>query len=597
MDMTMASANLLRTTMIDDAGGNGSSMSRQSHCPLSYDYDTATGMISPLTLLKRGATNNTATPSSTSSSLDHGDGGGCLPQQHHHEHPEQHTFSQSQKRHYNKLKTCQAREKMKRYFDNSKLLNDDERYQHHVIPRFDIQELTLGKILGSGGFGTVVEIKSIDIYELPQAIEDVDDDIRHNHLKSSTIELGQSTDHPRRRKSFGFLHSLRRDYNRLTHYHSDSGGGRQSMVMKLGNFDATTLSKGTEEDARPTRRGCQPAATNFSFLAWRDSAPGEEGNDAVLQEEVELRSCNPSHDTSNNVVSEDCRVGAHNDARTRAYYQVTATREGESSYAIKLISPSIVENDFKMFIQAAIDMARETYFLSVMNHPNILKLRAVGQEDMFSPRYFLVLDRLHETLSDRIDGTWKKQQDHLEHSIFHLHKSTKLQHLWEERIRVMRDLAGALCYMHDLKIIYRDVKPDNIGFDSQWNVKLFDFGLAREVREEDDGSDGTYKLTPNTGSIRYIAPENANSWPYNYLADCYSFGILLWEVTALERPYAHLTPKDIRDMVITWGERPKIKEGWSARVVALMKSAWDAHYSKRPTMKEIEAELELELSH
>jgi hypothetical protein len=29
----------------------------------------------------------------------------------------------------------------------------------------------------------------------------------------------------------------------------------------------------------------------------------------------------------------------------------------------------------------------------------------------------------------------------------------------------------------------------------------------------------------------------------------------------------------------------------------LMKSAWDAHYSKRPTMKEIEAELELELSH
>jgi serine/threonine protein kinase len=126
---------------------------------------------------------------------------------------------------------------------------------------------------------------------------------------------------------------------------------------------------------------------------------------------------------------------------------------------------------------------------------------------------------------------------------------------------------------------------------------LFDFGLAKEVHEEEDCKDGTYKLTPNTGSIRYIAPENANSWPYNYLADCYSFGILLWEVAALERPYAHLTPKDIRDMVITWGERPKIKEGWSARVVGLIKSAWDAHYSKRPTMKEIKAELELELSH
>ena len=76
-----------------------------------------------------------------------------------------------------------------------------------------------------------------------------------------------------------------------------------------------------------------------------------------------------------------------------------------SSTTIILTSPSIVENDFKLFLQAAINMTSETYFLSALNHPNILKLRAVRQEDMFSPSFFLLFKHLHETLSDRIDGS------------------------------------------------------------------------------------------------------------------------------------------------------------------------------------------------
>ena len=160
---------------------------------------------------------------------------------------------------------------------------------------------------------------------------------------------------------------------------------------------------------------------------------------------------------------------------------------------------------------------------------------------------------------------------------------------------VMRDLAGALAYLHDLNIIYRDIKPENVGFDSHGNVKLFDFGLTKEVHEEDVCANGTYKLTPNTGSIRYMAPENGNKWPYNFLADSYSFGIMLWEVISLERPFANYSPKEIRDMAMRWGERPKIREEWPENVVELMKSAWDSNFKKRPTMMVIRAKLEEEI--
>ena len=139
-------------------------------------------------------------------------------------------------------------------------------------------------------------------------------------------------------------------------------------------------------------------------------------------------------------------------------------------------------------------------------------------------------------------------------------------------------------------------KPENIGFDNKGVVKLFDFGLAKEVRKEDESPNGTYKLTADTGSLRYMAPEVGNKWPYNFLADSYSFGIMLWEVTSLERPFAMYTPNEIRDMVMKWGERPKVKDDWPGRVKQLMTTAWDSSFRKRPTMETFRDALDKEVT-
>ena len=56
-------------------------------------------------------------------------------------------------------------------------------------------------------------------------------------------------------------------------------------------------------------------------------------------------------------------------------------------------------------------------------------------------------------------------------------------------------------------VIYRDLKPDNVGFDVRGDVKIFDLGLAKEIDPQHKLADGTYKLTGDTGSLRYMAPE------------------------------------------------------------------------------------------
>lgn len=50
-------------------------------------------------------------------------------------------------------------------------------------------------------------------------------------------------------------------------------------------------------------------------------------------------------------------------------------------------------------------------------------------------------------------------------------------------------------------------KPDNVGFDSAGEVKIFDFGLAKRLDPDDKSDNELYMLTGNTGSLRYMAPE------------------------------------------------------------------------------------------
>ena len=138
-------------------------------------------------------------------------------------------------------------------------------------------------------------------------------------------------------------------------------------------------------------------------------------------------------------------------------------------------------------------------------------------------------------------------------------------------------------------------KPDNIGFDYNGVVKIFDFGLAKELRDDERINDDLYNMTGCTGSIRYMSPENIQGRPYNLTTDVYSWAMIMWNILALEPPFALYTEQMIIDRVCDRGYRPKIFSTWSARVSRIIGHSWSANFKERPSFAEISIDLRKEL--
>lgn len=117
---------------------------------------------------------------------------------------------------------------------------------------------------------------------------------------------------------------------------------------------------------------------------------------------------------------------------------------------------------------------------------------------------------------------------------------------------------------------------------------MFDFGLAKELDPSlRSGCSEMYELSGNTGSLRYMSPEVARSEPYNLSADVYSFGLLLWQICALDLPYDGMNRQDHAELVVHGNERPPLDSSWSTPLRILMKRAWEPDPLVRPSMDSI----------
>jgi serine/threonine protein kinase len=92
----------------------------------------------------------------------------------------------------------------------------------------------------------------------------------------------------------------------------------------------------------------------------------------------------------------------------------------------------------------------------------------------------------------------------------------------------------ALEYLHDSKIVYRDLKPENVFIDQTGYIKLGDFGFAKILND----SAKTYTFCGTPG---YVAPENILAHGYNYSADWWGLGVLMYVLLTGRQPFS--TPK------------------------------------------------------
>ncbi|XP_075052916.1 ribosomal protein S6 kinase-related protein isoform X2 [Mixophyes fleayi] len=102
----------------------------------------------------------------------------------------------------------------------------------------------------------------------------------------------------------------------------------------------------------------------------------------------------------------------------------------------------------------------------------------------------------------------------------------------EDTVRLFAaELVSVLVYLHDLGIIHRDVKMENILLDERGHLKLSDFGLSRHV----PFGERAYTIC---GTLQYMAPEVLSGGPYGHSADWWSLGVLLFALAAGKFPVA-----------------------------------------------------------
>lgn len=241
----------------------------------------------------------------------------------------------------------------------------------------------------------------------------------------------------------------------------------------------------------------------------------------------------------------------------------------ERRFALKHLKRRLVHSP-KDFQRAACDLATEAAYMSALDHPNILAVRGLPVDGLAAfadgdhDGYFLITDRLTGTLGDRIQE-WKKTNIDKVPSI-------------KEKAEYALQVASALNYLHANRIVFRDLKPHNMGFaaDASGTIQLFDFGLCRELPAAVDGSNDVYEMS-GVGTRRYMAPEIINGSCYNAKVDVYSWAMVTWELLTGCKPYASYGVEEHRIAVCQGGERPRLPPrfaGWPDWLLTVLRQSW-----------------------
>ncbi|KAF7648515.1 hypothetical protein LDENG_00155860 [Lucifuga dentata] len=189
--------------------------------------------------------------------------------------------------------------------------------------------------------------------------------------------------------------------------------------------------------------------------------------------------------------------------------------------AIKTLKAGYTEHQRRDFLSEASIMGQ-------FDHPNIIHLEGVVTKS--SPVMILT-----EFMENGSLDSFLRQNDG---------QFTVIQ-----LVGMLRGIAAGIKYLCDMNFVHRDLAARNILVNSNLVCKVSDFGLSRFL--EDDTSDPTY--TSGLGGkipIRWTAPEAIQYRKFSSSSDCWSYGVVMWEVMSYgERPYWDMSNQDVIDAI------------------------------------------------
>jgi serine/threonine protein kinase len=356
------------------------------------------------------------------------------------------------------------------------------------------------------------------------------------------------------------------------------GNGDVKTIGKAPSEDTCNTHNARYENSAPSKgaKNTHDRSVEASFET--DDAVKRPHDDSIYDgfrvklENLPMRSSNVPHDVpwesfsyiEHRVDSSSCHIYS-------AFWRGTAV-------IIKLIKADRVSSPM-----AVAEFETEASVLSRLEHPHIVKLLGSGR----LPRRFLILELLDGGSLSHSLGLRADTNNRLAKKKFN----------YLETLHLARSLASSLEYLHsrwdsNIHVIHRDLKPDNIGFTAEGKLKLFDFGLCACVRTSSNRSD-QYRLTGNTGTLRYMAPEVALGRQYNSSVDVYSFGVIVWQVLRSKVPFRDMGKKAYIQEVVVGGKRPALDRRWPQGFSQLLQKCWHEDKDARPTFSQVVVEIDL----
>jgi serine/threonine protein kinase len=194
--------------------------------------------------------------------------------------------------------------------------------------------------------------------------------------------------------------------------------------------------------------------------------------------------------------------------------------------AIKMLSVDNMTNEqierFQMEARA----------ISALLHSNIIQIFSVGEHH---GQPYLVLEYASAgTLKDRLEGNAFSK---------------------EETLRMMMTLVKTIEFVHQKGFLHRDLKPSNVLFDHDGNIKISDFGLAKDMASQ---TELTHTQTL-VGTPAYMAPEQVDKYfgKISELSDIYSLGVLMHTLLTGVTPYDGLSAPQLLKELSSSKDVPK----------------------------------------
>ncbi|CAD8147805.1 unnamed protein product [Paramecium octaurelia] len=206
--------------------------------------------------------------------------------------------------------------------------------------------------------------------------------------------------------------------------------------------------------------------------------------------------------------------------------------------------------------QTMADFLKEVQVISELRHPNIVLYMGVCIK---RHNFYLITEYMENgSLYDHI----------------HKKKSKNLNF-----VHIIEDIALGMYNLHGRGIMHCDLKSSNVLIDSDWNVKLCDFGLSRIK---------TKKTKSTIGTSYQMAPEIMRGEPYTEKSDVFSFGMILWEIMTGKIPYQNLSITQIIETV-GWGHNlVEIPQQSNPPILAILaKDCLQKEPSQRPNFARI----------